>query len=88
MEESRGRNQFFKTRDLQFSAVLVACGEKLQVVENSGGAALFVFQNSENLPATVEKYLAGEILLEPKNFLIVWKRLRTQLAEALGKGKT
>lgn len=86
MEEQKSRNQFFKTRDLGFSAVLVGTGEKLLTVENTKGAGLFIFQNSESLPATVEKYLAGEILLEPKNFLTVWKRLRSQLAEALAKG--
>jgi hypothetical protein len=78
----------FKTRDLNFTAALVESGGKFIKVVNQGGSGLFCLEDDPNLRSLARQYLAKELRVQPQSFLATWKKLRTALAEALGKGKT
>lgn len=75
----------FRTHDLAFTAAMIESGGKFIKVVNQGGSGLFCMEDTPALRNLARQYLARELRVTPQSFLITWKKLRTHLAEALGK---
>lgn len=70
----------FTTYNLNFSAVLVASGFKLERVDKGlGSKALFCFENTIKLQAINDKYWRKELIIEPQLLFDSSKFLKNRL---------
>lgn len=84
MDKSKYKNEnkaeLFTTYNLNFSAVLVACGFKLQQVEKRlDSKALFCFENSSKLQDINNRYWKKELEIEPQLLFDSLKFLKNRL---------
>ena len=80
MDKSKYKEELFTTYNLNFSAVLIACGFKLQQVERGlGSKALFCFENSQKLQDINNRYWKKELKIEPQLLFDSLKFLKNSL---------
>ncbi len=74
----------FTTYNLNFSAVLIASGIKLQGVNNGlGSKSLFCFENSLKIQDINDKYWRKELKIEPQLLFDSLKFLKNRLYSGL-----
>lgn len=75
----------FTTYNLNFSAVLIASGIKLEEVDKSNGKkALFCFENNPKVKMINDKYWKKELSIEPQLLFDSLKFLKNRLYSDLG----
>jgi hypothetical protein len=76
----KDNKDLFTTYNLNFSAVLVAGGFKLQQVDKGlGPKALFCFENTVKLQSVSDKYWRKELKIEPQLLFDSLKFLKNRL---------
>jgi len=69
------KNLNIQTDNLQLAAYLLAKGIELERVEKSGRFGIFFFSNDQ-AQAEIEKFIAGDALVEPRSFSQAFRELR------------
>ena len=90
--KSSYKNDGFSTRDITLVATLKAIGYNILFVEfqleNGRDVGYFTFEDSEALQKDVNRFYNGEILVEPKKFMLELKAAKSRVTSYYKKTNT
>ncbi len=82
MMKSENSNQLYRTSDLALCGALVCVGFVIEKVERvSQSRAVFLFQSTEKLQETVNKFWRNELLVDPLRYFGEIKLLKARIFE-------
>ena len=69
----------FSTTDLALSTALLCFGHKLKRIDKTSPRAFFIFIRTAHLERDAERFWAGELQIEPKQFFNCQKEIKSRL---------
>lgn len=82
MTKSENSNQLYRTSDLALCGTLVCLGFAIEKVERvSINRAVFLFQDTEELQETVNKFWRNELRIDPLRYFGEIKLLKARIFE-------